>query len=180
MKIYISVGVLLILLAVLVSCSSMSVKHDYDSETDFSKYRTYAWMEQSLPGDELAKHPLIQKRVKVAVDETLASNGYTLTDLGEADFVVVIHAGVKERIRIQDWGHHGWYDPWWGPYGGRVDVSYYEEGTLVIDVVDAKEKELVWRGMGTGIMRQYAKPEKMQKDIDQDVAKILAAFPPGK
>jgi hypothetical protein len=167
------------LLVLLASCSSVSVKHDYDRETDFQQYKTYAWSEQAMPGDALAQNPLVKKRVQVAVDETLRSKGYSLTELEQADFVVVTHAGIKERMRVQDWGRYGWYDPWWGPYGGRVDVSYYEEGTLVIDIVDAKEKELVWRGMGTGIVKQYAKPEKMQKDIDQDVTKILAAFPPG-
>jgi len=164
---------------VLASCSSVSVKHDYDREADFTQYRSYAWTDQEMADDELAKNPLVKKRVHVAVDAALASKGYTLTDLDKADFVVVVHAGVKERMRIQDWGRYGWYDPWWGPYGGRVDVSYYEEGTLVIDIVDAKEKELVWRGTGTGIVKEYSKPEKMQEDIDRDVTKILAAFPPG-
>jgi hypothetical protein len=168
-----------ILPVVLTSCASVMVKHDYDREADFTKYRNYAWMDQSVPGDELAKNPLVKKRVQSAVDATLASRGYTLTEVEKADFVVVVHAGVKERMRIQDWGRYGWYDPWWGPYGGRVDVSYYEEGTLVIDVVDAEAKDLVWRGMGTGIMREYSKPEQRQKAIDRDVAKILAAFPPG-
>jgi len=169
-----------VMLVVLAACSSVSVKHDYDTETDFSKYRNYAWMDREIPGDELAKNPLIKKRVQVAVDATLASKGYTLTEFEKADFVVVIHAGIKERMRIQDWGRYGWYDPWWGPYGGRVDVSYYEEGTLVVDIIDAKAKELVWRGMGTGIVKAYSKPEKMQKAMDEDVTKILSAFPPGK
>jgi Domain of unknown function (DUF4136) len=170
-----------VLLAVLVACSSMSVKHDYDQTNDFTKYKTYAWTEKQMPDDQLAKNPLVQKRVQAAVDATLASKGYTaVTQQEEADFIVVAHAGVKERMRIQDWGRYGWYDPWWGPYGGRVEVTYYEEGTLVIDIVDAKEKQLVWRGTGTGIVKQYQKPEKMQKDIDQDVVRILADFPPGK
>jgi hypothetical protein len=167
-----------ILLVVLASCSSVSVKYDYDREVDFQKYKTYAWTERDIPDDALARNPLVKKRVRLAVDETLRSQGYSLTERDQADFVVVIHAGVKERMRVQDYGRYGWYDPWWGPYGGRVEVSYYEEGTLVIDVMDAKEEELVWRGVGTGIVKKYAKPEKMQQDIDEDVTKILSNFPP--
>ena len=169
----------LFLLAVLAGCSSLSVKHDYDPEADFTKYKNYAWLDQEMPEDELATNPLIKKRVHTAVDAVLASKGYKLTEPDQADFVVVIHAAIKERMRIQDWGRYGGYDPWWGPYGGRVDVSYYDEGTLVIDIVDAGEKELVWRGTGTGIMKAYAHPEKMQKDLDRDVTRILAPFPPG-
>ena len=168
------------LLFALASCSSLSVKHDYDREADFQKYKTYAWTEREIPDDALAKNPLMKKRVQMAVDETLGSKGYSLSAREQADFVVVIHAGIKERMRVQDFGGYGWYNPWWGPYGGRVEVSYYEEGTLVIDIVDAKEEELVWRGMGTGIVRPHKKPEKMQEDIDQDVRKILSDFPPGR
>lgn len=171
---------LVMLLLVLAGCSTLSVRYDYDREADFGKYRTFAWSEQEVPGDELARNPLIQKRVRSAVDETLASKGYTLSEFDQADFIVAVHAGIKERMRVQDWGRYGWYHPWWGPYGGRVDVRYYEEGTLVIDIVDAKKKELVWRGTGTGIVKRYARPEKIQKDIDQDVTRILAAFPPGR
>lgn len=168
-----------ILLLFLPSCSPLSVKHDYDVEFDFRGYKTYAWSEADMPDDELARNPLVKRRVREAVDETLGSKGYSLTDREEADFLVVTHAGIKERMRVQDYGRYGWYDPWWGPYGGRIEVSYYEEGTLVIDIVDAKDKKLVWRGMGTGIVNKHAKPEKMQEEINEDVKKILAPFPPG-
>jgi hypothetical protein len=172
-------AVLGVLSLALQGCSSVSVKHDYDREVDFQTYKNYAWSEAEMPDDELAKNPLVKKRVQIAVDKVLGSKGYSLAETERADFVVVVHAGIKERMRIQDYGRYGWYDPWWGPYGGRVDVSYFEEGTLVIDIVDAKKKELVWRGMATGIVRKYAKPEKMQEDINEDVRKILAGFPPG-
>jgi hypothetical protein len=172
-------AVLGVLWLALQACSSVSVKHDYDRGVDFQAYKTYAWSETEMPDDELAKNPLVKKRVQLAVDKVLGSKGYSLTETDQADFVVVAHAGIKERMRIQDYGRYGWYDPWWGPYGGRVDVSYYEEGTLVIDIVDAKKKELVWRGTATGIVRKYAKPEKMQEDINEDAGKILAGFPPG-
>ncbi len=166
------------LLVVLAGCSSLSVKVDYDKEADFQAYKTYAWAERDVPEDALADNPLVRKRVQTAVDKTLRSKGYSLSEPGRADFMVFAHAGIKDRMRIQDYGPYGWYDPWWGPYGGRMDVRYYEEGTLVIDVVDAGRKELVWRGMGTGIVKHYATPEKMQQHIDEDVTKILSDFPP--
>jgi hypothetical protein len=95
-----------------------------------------------------------------------------------ADFTVVIHAGVQERMRVTNWGGYGWYDTWWGPYGGRVDVSYYTQGTLVIDMVDQVSKELAWRGLGEGIVREYNDPEEMEKDIRRTVEEILKSFPP--
>ncbi len=170
--------VLCILVLVLASCSSLSVKTDYDRDVDFQNYESYAWSDREVPEDALAQNPLVKRRVQEAVDKTLRAKGYSLVEEEEADFVVVVHAGVKERIRVQDWGRYGWYDPWWGPYGGRVEVSHYEEGTLVIDVVDAEQEELVWRGMGTGIVKRRVNPEKMQQEINEDVEKILSDFPP--
>jgi hypothetical protein len=57
-------------------------------------------------------------------------------------------------------------------------VSYYTEGTLVIDMVAWETKELAWRGMGTKTVRDYKDTEKQQAAIDKSVAKILADFPP--
>lgn len=160
-------------------CASVSVKTDYDQSVDFRKFKTYNWdYEHQVPGDVLAGDPLLRKRIKTAVDQVLQSKGFESRPSGEADFTVVIHAGVKERMRVTNWGNYGWYDPWWGPYGGRVDVSYYTQGTLVIDLVDAATRELAWRGLGEGIVREYSDSKRMEEDIRNTVTEILKHFPP--
>lgn len=171
-------AVALVSLFLTAACSSIAVNYDFDEMTDFASYRTYQWKSVEVPGDALANHPLVKKRVVAAVDRELEARGYVLAESGAVDFFVVTHAGVKEKMRIHDWGRYGWYDPWWGPYGGRVDVSYYEEGTLVVDIVDAGRKELVWRGTGTSVVKRYKDMTKMDKDIDETVARILSNFPP--
>jgi hypothetical protein len=169
-----------ILCAGLTACATVSVTTDYDPEADFSTLQNYAWDDhQQSPDDALAKNPLIRKRVKLAIDNALRDKGFNLVSPGKADFVVVTHAGVKERMQVTNWGRYGWYDPWWGPYGGQVDVSYYQYGTLVIDMVDHVEKDLIWRGLGKGIVREARSAEQSQKYIDETVSKILADFPPG-
>ena len=173
--------VLIVFLAIMsASCSSVSVKYDYDQSKDFSRYKTYRWVDVNLPADALAKNPLIKNRVIEAVNKGLKEKGYTLTEGETADMAVVVHAGSKEKMQVTDWGTYGWYNPWWGPYGGQVDVSYYTEGTLVIDLVDMAEKELVWRGIATGTVQENPDPQKSQQRLDSIVAQILANFPPGK
>lgn len=160
-------------------CAAVSVRTDYDRSVDFRKFKAYNWdSEQQVPGDVLARDPLLRKRIKTAVDEVLQSRGFELRPSGNADFTVMIHAGVKERMRITDWGNYGWYDPWWGPYGGRLDVSYYTEGTLVIDLFDAATRELAWRGMGEGIVREYTDAKRMEEEVRNTVTEILEHFPP--
>ncbi len=118
------------------------------------------------------------------IDKTLAEKGFELIESGEPDFVILLWGGAKEKMQVTDTGGYrgyGWYDPWWGPYGsgGSTHVSYYEEGSLVIDIVDWQEKELSWRGMGTKTLKEYSSQEEQQIAIDEVVAKILADFPPG-
>jgi hypothetical protein len=136
-----------ILAVTLLSCSSVSYKSDFDQSTDFSKYKKYKWFAGEQPDDELSKNPLVKKRIHESVDKVLKQKGFSPVEGDDADFVVVIHGGTKERMQIYNTGGIGWYDPWWGAYGGRTDVSYSEEGTLIIDMVDAEKKELSWRGM---------------------------------
>jgi hypothetical protein len=165
----------------LAACSSVSISSDYDPSTDFSQYKDYAWYSgKNIPGDALAANPLLQRSVVAAIDKLLAKRGFVKVDEGEADFIVVTHAGMKEKMRVTDWGSYGWYDPWWGPYGGRVDVSYYDEGTLVIDFVDSQEKQLTWRGLAKGTVRDEPTSAERQKRLEELVTDILADFPPKK
>ena len=161
-----------------IGCSSsVTVRTDYDPGKDFASYKTYKWYTGKQPDDELSKYPLTKKRIISSIDKALQAKEFELVESDEADFVVVIHGGSKERMQVTNWGGYGWYDPWWGPYGGRTDVSYYAEGTLVIDIVDTKEKELAWRGLGTTIL-QDRDAEGEQKFLDATCEKILKDFPP--
>jgi len=73
------------------------------------------------------------------------------------------------------WGW-GWGYPWAMGYGGS-NVSTTTEGTLYIDIIDAKTNELIWQGMGTAsLVRNMEKKEARIKEI---VSKILEKYPPG-
>ena len=63
-------------------------------------------------------------------------------------------------------------------YGGGTSVYYYDETTLLIDLIDVVLKELVWRGSGTGTVNDYSDQQEMQEAIDDVVAKIMYDFPP--
>jgi len=168
----------------LFSCSSVKVITDFDPEYDFSTFKTYRWADANEinPDDELAKAPLVYRRVQAAVDRELADKGFKLVDSEKCDFVVIAHAGVKEKTRIHHTGgfYGGWYDPFWGAYGGTTHVSHYEEGTLVLDIVYWETKELAWRGMGTSVLRNMDEPEKVTKNVNNWVKEILKDFPPVK
>jgi hypothetical protein len=160
-------------------CSSVSVTADFDPATDFSTFKTYQWM-PSKGEDILTKNAIIGKRVTGTVDKVLASKGYRVAATNAPDFYITAHAGVKDKMNVSDYGYAygGWWGPY-GPYGRNVDVQYYQEATLFIDIVQrhGENLELVWRGAGTDVVKDRD-PDEAQRYVDAAVEKILAQFPP--
>jgi hypothetical protein len=174
-------GVLIFILLVAVSgCSSLSVNYDYDQNVDWTKFKTYGWMDvtqaPSHPSSPLQNTPLLEQRVHNSVDYEMEQRGITMSD--NPDLLVVYHLGTQEKIQVTDWGYR-YSDYYWG-YGGRqIDVYQFTEGSLVIDLVDAETTSLVWRGTGTGVVDQSQKsPEEMQARANEVINKIMKSFPP--
>jgi len=173
----------------LSGCSSYSYKTDFDNTIDFSGYKTYMWYAGKMPDDDvLNANPLVKKRVATSVDKALQARGYSIGTEEAFDFVVIIHAGNKEKMQVTNYGGYGMggYGRGWGGYGygggygGGTDVYQYDETTLVIDIYDSSKKEMVWRGTVTGVVKDNPNQEEQQKNIDNVVTKMLADFPPEK
>jgi len=181
MKQHLSLLILFLTLFV-AGCSTIDVYSDFDPKADFSAIHTFALKKIQVPGDVLTDNPLLYKRIAAAVSAYLQQRGYREVDPDNADILVVLRGGIKEKMRITDWGPsrpypYGRRYGWEGP--GRIDVHYYTEGTLIIDILDRARNELIWQGLGTGILRRHSDEIKKQEMINQYVKKILDQFPPG-
>ena len=175
-----------LLLLSLVGCSSISTSTDYDPEIDFTKYKNYVWYAGEMPADdELVKYPLVRKRIENSIQKSLAAKGVWLGTEDNYDFVIILHAGTKEKMQVNTYnyggyGYGGYGRGGWGGGGmSSTDVNYYDEATIVIDMVDAKKKELAWRGTASGIVTKSNLTQKeAQERADKVMGKILAKFPP--
>jgi hypothetical protein len=156
----------LLLAGGLTSCSSVVVKSDYDPDANFTQYKTFDFMPR--PGTK----SLHQKRVEAALEERLIAKGYQKQTEGRPDFLIAYHTNVRDKIDVDTYGYR------YGRYGRRVGtyttVREYQQGTLVVDFVDAKTKELFWRGWAKGEVNDSIAKEK----IDETVGKILEKYPP--
>ena len=110
----------------------------------------------------------------------MQKKGFAKDDSGSGELIVYTQAGTAEKMNVNDYGYG--YGSWWGPYpyGRNIDVSYYTQGSLIIDLVDNAKDELVWRGIGTAVVQDRGTPEERKKFIDEAVAKILSQYPPSK
>ena len=88
------------------------------------------------------------------------------------DLLVAYHLGIKDKIDVSSWGYG--YGRWGGWGGGNLDVRQYKEGTMIIDLVDASTRELVWRGIGKGVVGSGSPETK----IREAVTEILSNYPP--
>ena len=169
----------LLFLFVLASCSSVRVASDFDKNADFNQYKTYAFYKSGI--DKVEISDLDKRRILGAIDTELASKGFTKSE--NPDLLINIFTKSRQQVDINQfnagWGYGwGWgWNPWmWG--GNNTSVSTSTEGTLYIDLVDAKKKELVWQGEGIGVLTQNM--NKKDERIQEFVQKILAKYPPEK
>lgn len=173
------------MLAVLIlplACTTVQVSQDYALQTDFSRYRDFQWVEKPREdaGDVRIDNPLLDARIRRAVEQTLKTKGFSAVSRESADFLVDYRLAVRSRLETDTYrtgiGHGYW--PYWGWGGYETTVREYDEGILVIDFIDAASGELFWRGIGARRLRQYSDPREITREVNETVDKILAQFPP--
>lgn len=171
----------LLLLFILSSCSSVQVAQDYDTSADFSKYKSYAFFKSGI--DKVEISDLDKKRILRSVEAEMNAKGFSKSE--SPDLLINIFTKSRENVNVNQFNHFGYGWGWgygWGynPYlwGGTASVSTSTEGTLYIDLIDAKTKELIWQGEGVGVLTQNT--TKKEERIREFVAKILAQYPPSK
>lgn len=168
----------LVTLALLsVSCSTISVRTDSDPQVNFITYRSFALLERPTadPGNSLHRNPPAMLSVEESITNELTLLGLKKVNRTEADMLVAYHGGNRDKVNVQRWGYSYGPRKWYGEH--ELSEREYDEETLIIDIVDARSKQLVWRGWGSGVITS---PENTRKRASQAVEKILEKFPPEK
>lgn len=162
----------LYLTMLVLSCSPVTVSHDYDPQTNFNKLKTFTWMRIPRKANV---NQLMVKRIKDAVTRELVAKGLTENSISP-DFLIAMHGTSKEKWEIQDWGYSRHRALYWGDRD--ISVRQYNEGTLILDFIDAKTKQLIWRGIAKGAVDPEATPKERTKRINDGIAELLEQFPP--
>jgi hypothetical protein len=163
------------MLAGLVSTgSAQEVTYDYDRSADFSRLKTYAWVDGTVLRDELN-----HKRIMEAVDRQLAAKGMRRVDASaDPDVLVAYHALFDREVEIRGFSS-GWAGYRYGGHrSGSARVEEILVGILTVDVIDARTKSIVWRGMATKNVDVNAKPEKRDKNLNKAAEKLFKNYPP--
>jgi hypothetical protein len=153
-------------------CSfAQDVHTDYDHHANFSRYHTYSWIK--VKTDD----PLWQSRITDAVDHDLRAKGWEKVPSG-GDAALAAVGAVKNQQEYQTF-YDGMGPGWrWGGFGTTATTTVVNDrvGTLVVDVFDAQNKQLIWRSTSSDTLSD--KPEKNEKKLDKAVKKMFDNFPP--
>jgi hypothetical protein len=166
-------------LAVTGCLGPITVSSYVQPESDFTAYRTFTWVDaDALPrGDtRLHRNPIFTDHTYGAVERQLAGRGIELVDAsGQADLLVHYHATVTERLEITRATS--------GNSNCRTEtcsdmVAEFEQCTLVLDVVDARTRKLVWRGWSEHPLDDLlVSHDTLARDVDRGVTLMFARFP---
>jgi uncharacterized protein DUF4136 len=152
---------------------AQNVTYDFDRSAPFGRFKTYSWVKGTPVRDQLN-----DKRIVSAIDSQLAAKGFTKTaDGGTADVLVAYHASFDKNLQIN--GFSSGYGYRFGAMRtGRATLDEVTVGTIAVDLVDASNKTIVWRGLASGEVDPRAKPEKRERNIEKAAAKLFKNYPP--
>lgn len=175
-------------LVLLTGCSSVSYVTDWDTQKDYSNFQSFAWYELAATPDRgsptAVPNAIVSDRIRRSVESSLTRKGMNDAGAAEADLLVTYHVVLRHGYRVYNsgWGYPyygwgrggwGWGGAGWG--GGYSSVRTVTEGTLIIDVLDASKRRLIWRGIADGA---FKKPNPTDEYVGKVVDRLFQSFPP--
>jgi hypothetical protein len=155
---------------------AQNTTYDFDRATDFSRFRTYAWIPGTVAPDEIN-----HTRIVNAVNAQLARKGLSqAANSANADLLVAYHATFGRNLRITG------FSSGFGPYGfgpnraGSAQTEQIVNGTLIVDIIDANTRTIVWRGTVSKEVDAKADPRKRERNINQAAERLFKNYPPAR
>lgn len=171
--------VLMILFTVAACTSAPGMRSDMDPEADFGQFRSYGFVE--VPGTDQAEYQtLVTGHFKRALRREMDARGYRYEET-DPDLLLNFNVTISERLHVSNlpaagiyYGYRGYGT--WGGYGAYNSVYKYNHGTVNIDIVDARRRQLVWEGVAEGKMKESDLTNATQR-IDRVVTLIMKMYP---
>ena len=159
--------------AIATACAPISVTTFTERGVDVAAYRTFAWdrVDTAVPGDpRLDNNTMFHDYLRDAIDRQLVSRGYEPTTL-QPDLYVHYHASSQQKLYVS--GEEQM------PTRCRdCSAEVYDEGTLLVDLTDARTGALVWRGVArSGLAAAVNDQQRLDATIERVAGRIFAKLP---
>jgi len=172
------------LAALFAACSSApKVGTDYDPEFNFAGIKSYHMVEHNLSAQAGASgSSLTDQRATRAMIAEMQKRGISAASAEQADIILTFHIVTQDRTKVTSYNNSYAYRPYGygGGYygaGNQIDVRQYTQGTLLVDLVDPKDKRIVWRGQASAVVKDRSNEER-EALMNSYVEAIFAHMPP--
>lgn len=175
-----------VLAIVLCGCHRVAVQTDHNDASSLAGLKTYGWLQTSAsPGEDVRVNNLeVNTSVVKAVDRNLTRKGYQKVESGPADFLVTWFGAIEKNVKVESIDHfyksHGYGAVVKGAVlqgEGESAIREYEEGTILIDILNPLTHEMLWRGTGTKRIPKEGKEGDAGLYINNVVTQILENLP---
>ncbi|MFL5815104.1 MAG: DUF4136 domain-containing protein [Bdellovibrionia bacterium] len=160
----------------LLGCSSTEVHTEKAANADLAQYQRFAWapphQQEQSNGLSGRKDTILDQKIKTAVDQDLSQKGY-VQNPENADIHLAYSLRTRDQLQVQP-GYMGPYGSSWSDGMGYDTASIQKEGSLVLDFIDAKTGNLLWRGVAVTDIKDTG---VTQKQVQESVDKIMEKFP---
>lgn len=168
------------LLLCFTSARAQDIRYNFQPGTDFSKYRTYKWVQ--IPNVQYPNQ-ILDGQIKAAIETQLGQKGLSKTE-DNPDLYVTYQAAVNQEKQWNSYStggdHWGWGG--WGGWGGMQQTtttsSTINIGTLNVDLYDVAAKRQIWRGEASKTLGSGKDPAKVQRNLGKAMAKLFKKYPP--
>jgi hypothetical protein len=184
-RVFTTIALTALTLLALGAAVAQDVRYNFDKKTDFSKFKTYKWVEIK---DASKFNSMVDQQIKQAIDAQLATKGLTKSDGDTADVLIGYQGAVGQEKEFSSYNSSWGYGPGWGGggwYGGGPSTGFTTGqtstiyiGQIAVDMYDPANKDLVWRGTVSKTLDQKAKPEKQEKNLNKAMTKLFKKYPP--
>ena len=174
---------LFLLLCILsLGAQAQKIKVEYDKNVDYSKFKTFAWGHH-----DAVSRPTLALVIASAIQEELTKRGLRRVE-SNPDVFIQMYGSVDSDMSVSysnplysGMGGIPSFDSgfvMWGSMPGGTTAVTVRKGQLVVDVIDASQKKLAWRGMATDKLSD--KPEKLLQQVNTAVEKMFQRYPAAK
>ena len=174
---------LFLLLGILsLGAQAQKIRVEYDKNLDYSKFKTFAWGHH-----DAVSRPTLALVIASAIQEELTKRGLRRVE-SNPDVFIQMYGSIDSEMSVN------YFDPlysgmggipsfdsgfvMWGSMPGGTTAITVRKGQLVVDVIDASQKKLAWRGMATDKLSD--KPEKLLQQVNTAVEKMFQQYPAAK
>jgi hypothetical protein len=159
------------LLACIASCIAVGqqVSVNYNRSQDFTQFKTYAWGSDNA---NQIQNSILAQQAQSDINEALQGKGLQMVqEAQKPDLIVTSSGGLKQETSYTAWGTGRGFGGGMGTISPQQNVI----GTLIVDLYDAKNKSLVWRGIAQDTLGNNG--GKNSKVVTKAVQKMFKQYP---